>query len=235
VTLLSVEDLHAGYGETEVLRGISLSVDAGEVVSLVGRNGVGKTTTLRAIAGSVAPTAGTVTFRDEAITGLSSVEVARRGVMLVPEDRRAFPGLTTRENLEVARIAGDGRGWRVEDVLAEFESLRDRIDTRAASLSGGEQQMLAIARALVAGGDLLMLDEPTEGLAPTIVERVEDLVADLNEEGVTVLLVEQNVRTALELGDRAYVLDGGEIVFDGTAEELRSAQRLLDRHLGVSG
>jgi len=233
VTLLSVSDLHAGYGETTVLRGISLDVDDGEVVTLVGRNGVGKTTTLRSIAGGVTPTAGSVRFRDEEITGSSPVETARRGAMLVPEERRIFPGLTTRENLEVARIAGRGEGRTVEEVLETFESLRERADTPGASLSGGEQQMLSIARALIAGGELLMLDEPTEGLAPTIVDRVEELIADLNDEGITVLLVEQNVRVALDLADLAYVLDQGEIVYEGAADQLREDRAVLDRHLGV--
>ena len=234
--LLDVSGLVAGYGATEVLHGVSLCVEAGEVVSLVGRNGAGKTTTLRSIVGNVVPTAGSVTFGGEDVTGLSPEETVRRNVAFVPEERRIFPGLTVVENLKVGRLGGgdtaDSRD--PEAVLSEFENLRDHPDREGGALSGGEQQMLAIARALVAGADLLLLDEPTEGLAPFVVRQVEDLVESLNDEGIAVLLVEQNVEVALELADRHYVLDRGEIVYHGTSEQLREDEEVMDRHLGVT-
>lgn len=234
--LLTVENLQAGYGETEVLRGIDMDVASGEVVALIGRNGVGKTTTLRSITGAVSPTGGTVDFAGDDITGLSPVAVARQGIALVPEERRVFPGLTVRENLTIGQL-GDTTSIRrhdVEDVLEMFENLRERQHSRGTDLSGGEQQMLAIARALVCGADLLMLDEPTEGLAPYVVRRVEELVRDLNTEEMTVLLVEQNVAVAMELADRVYILDDGVIVWKGTSDELSEDKAVLDRHLGVT-
>ncbi|WP_227377059.1 ABC transporter ATP-binding protein [Haladaptatus halobius] len=234
--MLSIENLRAGYGETEVLSGVSLDVAEGEVVALIGRNGVGKTTTLRCITGALSPTAGTIRFDGDDIAGRSPVETVQRGIALVPEERRVFPGLSVRENLAVGALGGSDSAHRrdVDDVLATFENLRERRDSRGTDLSGGEQQMLAIARALVCGADLLMLDEPTEGLAPLIVERVEDLIRDLNEEGITVLLVEQNVAVALSLADRVYLLDQGRIVFEGTPEELEANEDVMDKHLGIS-
>jgi branched-chain amino acid transport system ATP-binding protein len=234
--LLSVRDLHAGYGETRVLRGVSFDVPAGSVVSLVGRNGAGKTTTLRSVVGNVVPTAGSVVFDGEDVTGLPTEETVKRGVGYVPEDRRVFPGLTVRENLELAALGGanDATGYDVQEALDTFENLREHVDSRGATLSGGEQQMLAIARALVSGTRLLLLDEPTEGLAPFVVRAVEDVVRDLNDRGITVLLVEQNVQVALELADYHYVLDQGRVVWDGTDEDLAADDEVLDRHLGVS-
>ena len=233
--LLDVSGLVAGYGSTGVLHGVSLCVGEGEVVSLVGRNGAGKTTTLRSIVGNVTPTAGTVTFRGEDVTELSPEETVRRSVAFVPEERRIFPGLTVNENLRVGQLGGDeAAGGDPEEVLKAFENLREHPDRPGGTLSGGEQQMLAVARALVAGADLLLLDEPTEGLAPYVVRRVEELVTRLNEEGISVLLVEQNVEVALELADRHYVLDRGEIVYHGSSEELRDDEAVLNRHLGVT-
>jgi branched-chain amino acid transport system ATP-binding protein len=238
VSLLELEDVHGGYGETEVLSGVTMDVEEGEVVTLVGRNGVGKTTTLRSIVGVVEPTAGEIRFRGDDITNSSSETVARDGIGFVPEERRVFPGLTVTENLKMGRFGGADTAHRrnVEDIweLDAFENLRERKNSRGTDLSGGEQQMLAIARALVAGADLLLLDEPTEGLAPIIVERVADLVRELNEEGITVLLVEQNVAVASALADRVYILDKGNIVYEGTPEELDADEDVRDRHLGVS-
>ncbi|WP_158059065.1 ABC transporter ATP-binding protein [Halorussus halophilus] len=234
--LLDVSGVFAGYGGTEVLHGVSLCVQPGEIVSLVGRNGAGKTTTLRSIVGNVTPTAGTVTFHSEDVTHLPAEETVRRNVAFVPEERRVFPGLTVEENLQVGHLGGGDTATRrdPEEVLSEFENLNDYRDRKGAALSGGEQQMLAIARALVGGADLLLLDEPTEGLAPYVVRQVEELVADLNDDGTAVLLVEQNVNVALELADRHYVLDRGEIVYHGTSEQLQDNEEVLDRHLGVS-
>ncbi|PSQ48400.1 ABC transporter ATP-binding protein [Halobacteriales archaeon SW_6_65_15] len=234
--LLDASGLVAGYGATEVLHGVSLCAGEGEVVSLVGRNGAGKTTTLRSIVGTVTPTAGRVTFAGEDVTDLSAEKTVRRNVAFVPEERRIFPGLTVLENLRVGQLGGGETTQRrdPEEILAEFENLRDHPDRRGGALSGGEQQMLAIARALVAGADLLLLDEPTEGLAPFIVRQVEELVRGLNDDGISVLLVEQNVEVALELADRHYVLDRGEIVYHGTSEQLRNDEDVMDRHLGVT-
>ena len=234
--LLELAGVRAAYGETRVLHGVDLHVDAGEIVALVGRNGAGKTTTLRTITGAVTPTSGTITFDGEDVTGLTPTETARAGISLVPEDRRVFPGLTVRENLQIAEHGGaaDARRRSIEEVLGMFENLTEREHNLGAALSGGEQQMLSVARALVAGGDLLLLDEPTEGLAPNIVRNVADLIGDLNDEGMTVLLVEQNVEVALTLADRVYVLDQGEIVYEGTPEQLRAEEDVMARHLGVT-
>lgn len=234
--LLDLAGVRAAYGETRVLHGVDLHIDPGEVVALVGRNGAGKTTTLRTITGAVTPTSGTITYDGEDVTSLTPTETARAGISLVPEDRRIFPGLTVRENLAIAELGGaaDARRRSIEEVLGMFENLVEREHNLGASLSGGEQQMLSVARALVAGGDLLLLDEPTEGLAPTIVRRVTDLISTLNDEGTTVLLVEQNVEVALTLADRVYVLDQGEIVYEGTPEQLRADEDVLGRHLGVT-
>ena len=233
---LAVEGLCAGYGETEVLDDVSLEVPAGEVVALVGRNGAGKTTTLRAIMGSVPAREGTVRFRGEPITDLDPEPTVRRGIGIVPEERRVFPGLTVAENLKLGTIGGGDadHGRSVGEVLDAFDELADRRDAQGQHLSGGEQQMLAVGRTLVAGADLLLLDEPTEGLAPMIVDRVTGLVRELNADGITVLLVEQNLAVAMELADRIYVIDQGEIVFEGTPDELEANPDVRDRHLGVS-
>lgn len=235
-SLLELAGIRAAYGETRVLHGVDLHVDRGEIVALVGRNGAGKTTTLRTITGAVAPTSGSVIYDGEDVTGLTPTETARAGISLVPEDRRVFPGLTVRENLQIAELGGaeDAQRRSVEEVLGMFENLTEREHNPGAALSGGEQQMLSVARALVAGGDLLLLDEPTEGLAPNIVRRVADLIAELNDEGMTVLLVEQNVEVALGLADRVYVLDQGEIVWEGTPEQLHAEEDVMGRHLGVT-
>ncbi|WP_101295605.1 ABC transporter ATP-binding protein [Halegenticoccus soli] len=234
--LLRLDGVRAGYGETQVLDGVSLDVNRGETVALIGRNGVGKTTTLRTILGAVTPTAGTVRYDGEDVTGLGPIETVRRGVGLVPEERRVFPGLTVEENLAVGRYGGSETANRrdPEEVLETFENLGRRRRSRGTDLSGGEQQMLAIGRALVAGADLLLLDEPTEGLAPLIVDRVSELIREINEEGITVLLVEQNVAVALSLADRVYILDRGRVVFEGAPAELEANESVMERHLGVT-
>lgn len=234
--LLAVDGIDAGYGETQILRDLSLAIYEGEVVSLVGRNGAGKTTTLRAINGILQPTAGSIRYRGTDVADLGAAETAKRGISLVPEERQIFPELSVRENLELAAHGGsDGaHSVPIQEVLELFENLQDRTGNPGSSLSGGEQQMLAIARALVAGADLVLLDEPTEGLAPYVVQDVMDIVRKLNDRGITVLLVEQNVEVALELAGRNYVLDQGEIVWEGTSEQLEENKSILDRYLGVS-
>lgn len=233
---LRLEDVVAGYGDSEVLHGLSLSVHDGEVVALVGRNGVGKTTTLRSILGVITPRAGRVTYRGGDITSLEATETVRRGLALVPEDRRIFPDLTVRENLQLASLGGSQSGIRLSivEALDRFANLADRVDNLGSSLSGGEQQMLTIARALVGGADLIMFDEPTEGLAPFIVQDVMTAIRELNAQGITVLLVEQNVQVALELADRIYIIEQGVIVYEGTPADLERDQQILDRYLGVS-
>jgi branched-chain amino acid transport system ATP-binding protein len=230
--LLELDGVRAGYGPTEVLQGVDMEIKAGSVVSLVGRNGVGKTTTLRSIVGNVTPTAGHVTFDGEEITGLSTEETVRAGITFVPEDRRVFPGLTVRENVEMGRV-GVGSERSVDEVLGAFENLEEQQHSRGSALSGGEQQMLAIARALVAEPDLLLLDEPTEGLAPFVVRDIERIIRELNDDGITVLLVEQNIPVALEVSEYTYILEKGRIVHEGPSGAVRDDEAVLDRHLGV--
>ena len=234
--LLSVHEVTSGYGETQVLRDLSLTVGEGEIVSLVGRNGAGKTTTLRSIMGILTPTSGRITYRNEDISGLDATETAKKGLALVPEERQIFPELTVRENLELADYGGapDIDSLSVGEALEMFENLQARASNAGSSLSGGEQQMLAIGRALVGGADLVLLDEPTEGLAPYIVQDVMDIITELNERGITVLLVEQNVHVCLELADRNYVINQGEVVYEGTSEALRDDEEILDKYLGVT-
>lgn len=232
--LLSVDDVHAGYGLTEVLQGVSFDIEQGSVAALVGRNGVGKTTTLRTIVGNLTPSAGRITFDGEDITELSTEKTVRKGVTFVPEDRRVFPGLTVRENVEMGRLGVTTTdGPTVDAVLDRFENLRERKRSYGSVLSGGEQQMLAIARALIADPDLLLLDEPTEGLAPFVVRQIEDVIHELNADGITVLLVEQNIPVALDVADHAHILAKGEIVHSDSAAAVRDDEELLDRHLGV--
>lgn len=234
-TLLSLERVHAGYSMTEVLQGVTLNIERGGVVSLVGRNGVGKTTTLRSIIGNITPTAGKITFDGEDVTETSTEETIRKGIAFVPEGRRIFPELTVRENIEMGRIGVDAAdGPSVDDILDMFENLEEREHRNGSVLSGGEQQMLAIGRALTADPDLLLLDEPTEGLAPYVVRQIEDIIGDLNDQGITILVVEQNIPVALDVSDYTYILEKGHIVHEGPTEEVRDDEDILDKHLGVA-
>jgi len=247
VSLLALDGVDAYYGESHILRDLSMRVEEGEICALLGRNGAGKTTTLRSIAGAAPPAvrSGTVTFADEDITGVSVEDVSVKGVSLVPEERRVFGNLTVAENLHLAEVVGNtsntvGRslefgdgGLTTEQVYEDFPRLAERKNQRAGTLSGGEQQMLAIARALKQNTDLLLLDEPYEGLAPQVIESVESAVGRINDLGTTILLVEQNAAAAINLADRAYVIDQGGIVFDGTAEQLREDETTRERYLGV--
>ena len=236
--LLRLDDVTAGYGATTVLQDVRVDVGEGEVVGIVGRNGVGKTTTLRTVMGTLTPRSGSVTYDGEDITSLGPEETVRRGIALVPEERRIFGGLSVRENLELADLGGsdagsDGRGWDIAAVLETFENLADSESAAGSTLSGGEQQMLAIGRALVSDARTLLLDEPTEGLAPYVVERVVETIETLRDRGLTVLLVEQNVRVALDVCDYVYVMDNGRIVHGSPSDVLRD-EEVLDRYLGVS-
>jgi branched-chain amino acid transport system ATP-binding protein len=232
--LLDVDGIDAAYGKSRIIRDLSLSVDSGEIVSLVGRNGAGKTTTLRAILGILTPTAGTITFDGEDITDYPDYKTVNCGIRYVPEERQAFPDLTVDENLRMGRLKSGGEGTlSLEEVFELFPRLADRRSYNGSHLSGGEQQMLVIARALLGRTKLLLLDEPTEGLAPQIVEDVLEVIETISEEGVTILLVEQNVKAAMAVADRHYVINKGQNVFDGTTPALREAEDVMEKHLGV--
>lgn len=235
MSLLEVTDLRVRYGAIPAVKGIDLRVEEGELVAVVGANGAGKTTTLAAIAGAHRAYAGTVVFDGHQIQRKRSAEIARRGIALVPEDRGIFPSLTVDENLRLGSyLIRDGK--EVErlrsQTFEQFPILKQRAGQGAGTLSGGEQQQLAIARALLTKPRLLMLDEPSLGLSPTLVDRMFDIVQELHREGVTILLVEQNVTRALDLADRAYVLTTGEMTASGTSEEIRTSVDIASAYLG---
>lgn len=233
--LLSVRGLHVSYGAVPVVRGVDLTVREGEVVAIVGRNGAGKTTTLRCLAGLLAPLSGAIDFGGRDVTGLACEQRVRCGISLSPEGRGIPPGLTVHENLAVGAFTRKlGRAEvdaEIDRVTAQFPRLRERIHQRAGSLSGGEQQMLAVARALMAAPKLLIIDEPSLGLAPIVVEQLYELFVSLRDEGLTLLLVEQYVDIVLAVADSAYVLDKGSVVLSGSARELRESPALVDAYL----
>ncbi|MBM4442811.1 MAG: ABC transporter ATP-binding protein [Candidatus Rokubacteria bacterium] len=232
--LLSVDRVETFYGKSHVLRGVTFTVRAGETTVLLGRNGAGKTTTLRSIMGLTPPRGGAVRFKGEDITGAPPHRAFQLGIGYVPEGRQIFPHLDVGENLRLAERATDGGRWTRERIFEYFPVLRERWRQRGRSLSGGEQQMLAIARALAGNPDLLMLDEPSQGLAPMLVREVQTIMARLRGEGVTILLVEQNARMALAVSDQVLVLSKGAIVFAGpTAEFHRHEAELKGRYLSV--
>ena len=229
---LEVAGLHAYYGESHVLQGVDLAVGDGEALALVGRNGAGKTTTIAAIAGLLRPRGGRVRVRGTDFAGAKAHQIARAGVALVPQGRRIFGDLTVHENLLVAAHPTPG-GWTEERVLDLFPSLARRRTARGDQLSGGEQQMLAIARALMRNPSLLLLDEPSEGLAPRLVDQVGEVLGRLRETGIAILLVEQNLGLATAVGQRVAVMNKGTIVFTGTPAELAGARDIETRYLGV--
>jgi branched-chain amino acid transport system ATP-binding protein len=232
--LLAVEDLHAHYGKSHILHGVSLGVDAGEIVCLLGRNGVGKSTTLKSIMGLITPSRGRVLFKGAPIGGLPPYRVSRLGLGYVPEERRIFPTITVRENLLMGMKAGAGNGgWTPERVYEFFPRLKERERQRAGTLSGGEQQMLTMGRTLMGNPDLLLVDEPTEGLAPMIVEQVERILTAIHAAGTPVLLVEQSMETALALAGRVYVMSKGQIVFNGSVRELQASESVRKQYLEV--
>jgi len=230
--MLKVQGIHSFYDKSHVLHGVSIEVNRGEVVSLLGRNGAGKTTTLKSIVGIVVPREGRILFEDAEIQGMEIHAIARLGIALTPEHRGIFHLLTVEENLAIA--ARKGSVWRLEDVYRTFPRLKERRRNRGGMLSGGEQQMLAIARALVNDPKLLLLDEPTEGLAPVIVEEVERVIATIRRSGIAVLLVEQNLKVCMKLADRHYVLEQGHIVYAGSREEFLAAEQVRERYLTLS-
>ena len=226
--MLEVQDLHAYYGKSHILQGVDMYIRAGEVVSLLGRNGVGRSTTVKAVMGEVPPQ-GSIKFKDRDIAGLPSYRIARLGLGYVPENRDIFPDLTVGQNLMLGIKDPRRPGkWRLEDMLRMFPNLAARADTAAGVLSSGEQQMLTICRTLMGEPELIMIDEPTEGLAPIIVQRVGDLIAEIARRGVAILLVEQKLSIALRISHRVYVMGRGRIVFEGTPAEF-TANRAVRR------
>ena len=235
--MLRINEVHAGYGATPILFGVSLEVRAGEAVALLGKNGMGKTTLMKTAMGFLKPWRGTIEFDGRDLTRLTPHQIARLGVGLVPENRRIFPGLTVRENLElglsaVADRSAAVRRRRLEEVFHHFPRLSERIDQPGKTLSGGEQQMLAIARVMMAGAKIILMDEPTQGLAPAFIRHIRDMIGELKRLGVTVLLVEQNARMALSVCDRGYIMEKGLIVFEAAASELRESPVIREK-LGV--
>jgi branched-chain amino acid transport system ATP-binding protein len=235
VSLLAVQEIHTYYGEAHILQGVSLSVDEGEVVTLIGRNGAGKTTTLRSIMGIARPRQGQVRLRGEDVTALATHEIARRGIAWIPEERRVLPNLTVLENLRLAMLSGPAANGAdlLDEVFAYFPRLRERIEHRGRFLSGGEQQMLAIARGLVSRPAVMLVDEPTEGLAPLLVRNLTEILAAINRRGTTILLVEQTLEVAMTLSHRLYVMDQGRIQFEGTPDALRRDPTIQQRFLEI--
>lgn len=234
--LLEVEDLNTYYGQSHVLQSVSLTVDAGERVALLGRNGMGKSTTLKSIMGLVKPRSGRITFRGGEITRFPPYKAARAGIGYVPEERRIFPNLSVEQNLAMGikrgRIdAGNPNAWTMERIFKHFPSLKSRRGNKGVHLSGGEQQMLAIGRSLMGNPDLLLVDEPTEGLAPMLVKEVRDILKDISKTGVSILLVEHNLKVALALAQRVYLMGKGFLAFSGTAEDLKARPDLQAKYL----
>jgi len=236
---LEVKDLNTYYGASHVLQGISLNVDNGEIVALLGRNGMGKSTTLKSIMGLVKPKSGTITFDGKKITGYPPYKAARAGIGYVPEERRIFPNLPVVDNLFLGIKGGkienpdDPDVWTMERIFRHFPKLKERANQKGKLLSGGEQQMLAIGRSLMGNPKLLLVDEPTEGLAPLLVKEVRDILEDINKVGVTILLVEHNLKVAMSLSDRLYLMAKAHIAFSGTVDELDAQPEIREKYLEV--
>ena len=230
---LEVRGIHTFYGSSHILQGVSLAVRPGSVVALLGRNGAGKTTLIRSIMGLTPPRRGEILFRGQRLAGIAPERIAQLGVGLVPQGHRIFRSLTVRENLAVIARGGATGRWTTEAAFQLFPRLGERHAQLAGTLSGGEQQMLAIARALVANPELLLMDEPSEGLAPQIVREVGRVIGQLKAEGLSTLLVEQHIRSALRVADYVYVMSRGQIVYEGTPADLKARHEVLQQHLGV--
>jgi branched-chain amino acid transport system ATP-binding protein len=233
--MLEVTDLHAYYGKSHILQGVNLNIQEGEIVALLGRNGVGRSTTCKAIMGEVAPQ-GSVKFRGDEIAGKKSFEIANLGIGYVPENRDIFPGLTTRQNLILGIKPGQKEGtgrWTMENMFDMFSNLKERADVEASVMSGGEQQMLTMCRTLMGDPDLVMIDEPTEGLSPQMVTRVADVLQEIARRGVSTLLVEQKLSIAMDIAHRVYVMGHGKVVFEGTPDELRGREDVRKEWLEV--
>lgn len=235
--MLELKEIHSYYGKSHILQGVSMSLKEGELVCLLGRNGVGKSTTLKSIMGLVRPSKGSISFHDQELVGKAPYEVARLGVGYVPEDRRIFRSLTLHENLLMGvkggKSAAKNNGWTIERVYEKFPRLSERRDNKGGQLSGGEQQMLTVARTLMGDPQLILIDEPTEGLAPIIVRDVLEMLADVRNSGVTVLMVEQNFKASIKVADRFYIMGKGQIVFEGDREALLAAEEVRKNYLEV--
>ncbi len=233
--ILQIRALETAYGDSQVLFGVSFEMNAGEVVTLLGRNGMGKSTTISSIMGIIPPRAGNIVFNGTEVTGWPSFRIARRGIGLVPEGRQVFPNLTVRENLlaMAANRHGQADAWTLQTTLDLFPALRARVESAGSLLSGGEQQMLAIGRALMTNPQLLILDEATEGLAPLIREEIWKVLARLKAAGLSILIVDKNIKALNRIADRHYVLEKGRVVWSGGPHELRANPELQDRYLGV--
>jgi branched-chain amino acid transport system ATP-binding protein len=235
--LLELQDLNTYYGTSHVLQGISLNVNEGEIVALLGRNGMGKSTTMKSIMGLVKPKSGSVTFKGKNVAGLPPFKVARAGIGYVPEERRIFPKLSVVDNLELGikggKLSKKGGIWTVDRIFEHFPKLKERAGQKGRFLSGGEQQMLTIGRALMGNPDLLLVDEPTEGLAPLMVKEVRDILEEINKVGVSIFLVEHNIKVALSLAKRIYLMGKAHIGFSGTKEELEANPEVKAKYLEV--
>ena len=233
--MLEVNDLNAFYGKSHILRGVNFHISKGEIVALLGRNGVGRSTTCKAIMGEVAPI-GSIKFKEEEIAGKKAFEIAKLGLGYVPENRDVFPGLTTKQNLQLGIKPGqdvDNSRWSLEDMYNLFENLKNRADVEASFLSGGEQQMLTMCRTLMGDPEVIMIDEPTEGLSPQMTKRVADLLNEISSRGVSILLVEQKLAIAMKISQRVYVMGHGQIVFEGTPDELEDREEIRKEWLEV--
>ncbi len=231
--MLSIEDIHTYYGNSYILQGVSLRVEKGEIVTLLGRNGMGKSTTIKTVMGLVSPRTGRVLLKGVDLVGLKPYAIAQAGVGFVPEDRRTFPSLTVLENLNLPAKRGLEQGWSLEKVYEFFPKLKERSGHRGFELSGGEQQMLAIARVLRMKSQLILMDEPTEGLAPLLVKAIEEILRQIKREGITTLLVEQNSRFVTSVADRHYVLCHGKIVYEGSNEDFSKQEEVKREYLGI--
>ncbi len=232
--ILELVDVHTYYGESHILNGISLQVEEGSVVTLLGRNGMGKTTTIHSIAGFAAPRSGAIYFKGQDISHLAPYQICRLGLALVPQGRRIFPSLSVKENLMIAaRGTTEAGAWSLEKLYSTFPILKERANSKGNLLSGGEQQMLAIARALMTNPDLLLMDEPSEGLAPLIIRDTADIISQLKRDGNSILLVEQNVSLALKVSDYVYIISNGEIVHQCSSTELSNDAEMQGRYLAV--
>lgn len=234
--MLEVRNIHTYYDQSHILQGVSLRVNEGEIVLLSGRNGAGKTTTIRSILGLVPPRDGEIVFRGERISGLPVHAVAQKGISLVPEGRRIIPGLTVHENLKLATLKNRNSERSMElleEVCEIFPRLKERWNQEGNSLSGGEQQMLALSRAIVGDPVLMLVDEPSEGLMPIMVEKIGEVLKEIRDRGVTIFLVEQNVEMALEISNRCYLMDEGVVKFEGTPEEVRADEEIQRKYLAI--
>jgi branched-chain amino acid transport system ATP-binding protein len=233
MAILEVNDIHTYYGDAYVLQGLSLALEQGQILGLLGRNGVGKTTLVNSIVGFVPPRRGRIVFKGADVTAVSSFETVRRGMGLVPQGRRVFPTLTVEENLRVAARGASRHGWTLERIYPLFPRLAERRRQRAKTLSGGEQQMLAIARGLMTNPDCLIMDEPSEGLAPIIIQAVWQIIRKLKQEGLSILLVEQNAALALQLVDYVHVMSKGRVVHSSDPQSLQRDEAVKSKYLGI--